>query len=121
MTFAGGPSLVGTAALLGYAKRVFEANERTPSKGWTALAAGSVLALWMLVFVGWSAPTVLRSWTAHGVPEVSLVLLSATWVAAIGLVGLLLVRSRAAARYLTEAYRGSEGPWLVRVFRRVLA
>lgn len=120
MTFAGGPSMIGTAGLLAYARKVLDSSERDPSKGWLALGAGVALMAWMAVFLTWAAPTVLRSWRADGDANVTLVLLSVTWLAAGVLVVLLLRGAPSAARYLTEAYREGEGPWLVRVLRRVV-
>jgi hypothetical protein len=116
LTFVGGPSALGTAALLAYTKKIFEGRDRRPGPGWTALVAGLALIVWMIVFVVWAAPTVFRSWAADGSPDVTLVLLSVTWFLAVSLVGLMLLRSPVAGRYLIEAYREGDGPWLVRRF-----
>lgn len=67
-----------------------------------------------------ACPTVLRSWTAGGEVQPKLVLLTATWLAAIGLLGTALAKAPAAARYLSESYRTGEGLWLVRMMRRLL-
>ena len=49
-----------------------------------------------------------------------LVLLSATWFAALGLLIAALAKAPAVARYLSESYRQDEGPWAVRMIRRLL-
>lgn len=120
LTFAGGPSLLGTAALLAYLGKVLASSDRKPQKAWTALGAGVLLVAWLAVFVVWAAPTVTSTWTADGPADVTLVLLSATWFIAIALVALLLYRSPDLGRCLTESYRAGEGPWLVRWLRRNL-
>ena len=58
LTFAGGPSLLGTAALLAYLGKVLASSDRKPQKAWTALGAGVLLVAWLAVFVVWAAPTV---------------------------------------------------------------
>lgn len=120
LTFAGGPSMLGTVALLAYTRKVFEGSERRAAAGWTALGAGLLLVVWLVVFILWAAPTVFGSWRSDGPADVTLVMLSVTWSIAIGFVSLLLFRSPVAARFLTEAYRSGEGPWLVRMLRKVL-
>lgn len=120
MTFAGGPSIVGTAVLLGYVRKILSSVERSPTKGWLALTGGVALTVWMAIFLVWALPTVLRSWGADGDANVQLVLLSVTWFAAAALVVLLVARAPLAARYLTEAYRQGEGPCLVRRLRQLL-
>jgi hypothetical protein len=121
MTVVAGPSLLGTAALLTYAKKVFDAPERKPAKGWLAVLAGLALCAWMTVFVVWAAPTVVRSWTSDGEANATLALLSATWLVALGFILVLLVRFPTAARYLAEAYRTDQGPLPVRLLRRMFS
>ncbi len=120
LTLAGGPSILGVGALLGYARNVLASNERHSGKGWRTLGAGLLLVGWLVVFVGWAAPTVLRSWFADGSPEVPLVLLSATWVAAIGLLIAAILKAPEVARYVSESYRVGEGPAAVRLLRRLI-
>lgn len=120
LTFAGGPSILSVVVLLGYARSVLNSSDRTPAKGWLTLGAGVLLCGWMLLFLALACPTVLRSWSWHGDVQPKLVLLSATWFAAIGLLVTALAKAPSAARYLSESYHAGEGPWLVRVIRRVL-
>jgi len=120
LTFAGGPSILGVGALLGYGRGVLKGSDRTPAKGWLTLGAGLLLCGWLLLFLALACPTVLRSWTASGEVQPKLVLLTATWLAAIGLLGTALAKAPAAGRYLSESYRAGEGPWLVRVMRRLV-
>ena len=74
----------------------------------------------MLAFLVLACPTVWRSWFADGAVQPKLVLLSATWFAAIGLLGLCLWKARAVGRYLSESYHRGEGPWPVRQLRRLI-
>ena len=74
---------------------------------------------WLLVFLIWATSTVFESWGAMGPANVYLVLLSATWFIGLGLVVIVLAHTRRVARYLTEAYRDGEEPWLVRQLRKV--
>jgi hypothetical protein len=120
LTFAGGPSILGVGALLGYARGVLTGDERSPGRGWLTLGAGVLLCGWMLAFLALACPTVWRSWSAGGPVDPKLVLLSATWLAAIGLLAVCLLNARALARYLSESYRQGEGPWLVRMLRRLI-
>jgi hypothetical protein len=119
LTFAGGPSLLGVGVLLGYARGVLGNSERTPAKGWLTLGAGVLLGGWMLAFLLLACPTVWRSWSAGGAVQPKLVLLSATWFAAVGLLGVCLWKARAVGEYLSESYHQGEGPWLVRRIRRL--
>lgn len=66
MTFVGGPSLLGIAAMTKFSGEVLNDRARVPRKGWLALGAELVVALWMVLFVVLSAPTMLRSWTTDG-------------------------------------------------------
>jgi hypothetical protein len=120
LTFAGGPSILGVAALLGYARGVLTSSERTPGKGWLTLGAGLLLGGWMLAFLLLACPTVWRSWFAHGAVQPKLLLLSATWLAAIGLLGVCLWKARAVGEYLCDSYHQGEGPWLVLMLRRLI-
>jgi hypothetical protein len=120
LTFAGGPSIVSVAILLRYARCVLNGSDRTPAKGWLALGAGVLLCGWMLLFLGLACPTVWRSWFAGGSVEPKLVLLSAAWFAAIGLLAVCLWKARAVGRYLSESYHKGEGPWLLRMLRRLI-
>lgn len=120
LTFAGGPSILGVAALLGYARGVLTSSDRTPGKGWLTLGAGLLLGGWMLAFLLLALPTVWRSWFASGSVQPNLLLLSATWFAAIGLLGVCLWKARAVGAYLAESYHSGEGPWPVRIIRRLL-
>ncbi len=120
LTFFGGPSIVGVAALLTYARGVLDSSERTPARGWRTLGAGVLLCVWMLVFLALACTSVLRSWTSHGAVQPKLVLLSATWFVAIGLLVVCVVKARAVGQYLSESYHQGECPWLVRLIRRLL-
>jgi len=120
LKLAGGPSILGIGALLGYARGVLKADDRTPGKGWLTLGAGLLLCGWLLVFLALACPTVLRSWQADGDLQPVLVLLTATWFVAVGLLVAALWQARAVARYLSESYRQDEGPWLVRQLRRLI-
>jgi hypothetical protein len=120
LTLAGGPSILGVGALLAYARGVLKSNERVPVKGWLTMGAGIALTLWLLMFLGLAAPTVFGSWSAEGDPQASLILLSATWFAAIALLVSAVIKGPGVARYLSEAYRQGEGPWLVSVIRRMI-
>lgn len=120
LTFAGGPSILSVAVLLTYARGVLNSSDRVPGKGWLTLGAGVLLCGWMLLFLGLACPTVLRSWTSHGDVQPKLVLLSATWFAAIGLLVTAVAKAPSVARYLSDSYRQGEGPWLVRIMRRML-
>jgi len=120
LILAGGPSILGVGALLKYARGVLNSNERAPVKGWPTLGAGIVLSFWLLMFLGLAAPTVFGSWSADGDPQASLILLSATWFAAIALLVSAVIKGPEVARYLSEAYRQGEGPWLVSIIRRMI-
>jgi hypothetical protein len=120
LTFAGGPSILGVLTLLGYARGVLDSSERSPAKGWRTLGAGVLLCGWMLAFLALAGPTVWRSWFADGAVEPKLALLSATWLTAIGLLVGCLVKARAVAEYLADSYHQGDGPWLVRLIRRLL-
>jgi hypothetical protein len=120
LTFAGGPSILGVGALLGYARTVLKSDDRTPAKGWLTLGAGVLLCAWMALFLALACPTVWRSWFADGAVQPKLLLLSATWFAAIGLLGACLWKARAVGQYLSESYHQGEGFWLIRLIRRIL-
>jgi hypothetical protein len=120
LTFAGGPSILGVSVLLGYARGVLDSSERNPGKGWRTLGAGVLLCAWMLAFLVLACPTVWRSWFADGPVQPKLALLTASWFAAIGLLGVCLVKARSVAEYLAESYHQDEGPWPVRFVRRIL-
>jgi hypothetical protein len=120
LKLAGGPSILGVGALLGYARGVLKSNERTPGKGWLTLGAGVLVCGWTIVFLALAGPTMLRSWKAPGDVQPVLVLLTATWFAAVGLLMAALTRAPAVARYLAESYHAGEGPWLVRMLRRLI-
>lgn len=120
MTLAGGPSILGVGALLKYAGGVLRSEEREPRKGWLTLGAGIGLCVWLLIFLVLAAPTVFRSWSADGNLQASLVLLSATWFAAVCLLVAAVIKGPELARYLSEAYRHGEGPWLVKIIRRMI-
>jgi hypothetical protein len=121
MTLVGGPPIVGVGALLTYARGVLKSNARVPAKGWRTMGAGIALCAWLLLFIGLAAPTVFRSWPVEGDPQSSLILLSATWVAALVLLVTVISKGPEVARYLSEAYRQGEGPWLVLVMRRMIS
>jgi hypothetical protein len=74
----------------------------------------------MLAFLLLACPTVWRSWSADGAVQPRLLLLSATWFAAIGLLVVCLWKAQAVGRYLADSYHRGEGPWPVRIIRRLL-
>jgi hypothetical protein len=83
--------------------------------------AGLLLLIWLALFVILAMPTVLASWTARGNVQPTLVLLSATWLIAIGLTVVAILRAKIVAQYLVDSYPPEADPWLVRRFRSWLA
>lgn len=120
MTFVAGPSILGLAAVVSYVRKALGSSERDPTKGWLSLGAGVLLVSWLCVFLTWAAPTMLRSWSAGGDPKVPLVLLSASWFVAVGMLVTAVLNAPQLARYLSESYRTDEGPWPVRAIRWLL-
>ena len=120
MTLAGGPSTLGTAAIYAWTQATLRNTNRDPARGWTALGASLLLAGWLIVFVVLAIPTVVASWDNSGDPNPTLILLSATWLVALPLIVIAAKLTLSAVRYLDEAYRVDEGPWLIRQLRRVL-
>lgn len=120
IAFAGGPSIVGVGAVLAYLARTLSDRKRDARKGWLALGAGFLLLVWLVLFVILAASTVLASWMARGNVEPTLVLLSATWLVAFGLMFILIRNAKVVAQYLVDSYPPDKDPWLVRLFRRRL-
>lgn len=121
LTLAGGPSILGVTALLGYLRGVLSDSRRIPRKGWTSLGAGLVLLAWLSVFLVWASPTVWQSWFAQGDPKIHLFLLSATWVLAGGLVMLAVRKGRDVLTYISESYHSTDDFLALRMVRRVVA
>lgn len=119
ITFVGGPSLLGIAAMIKFSGEVLNDAARVPRKGWLALGAEVLVVLWMVLFVGLSAPTMLRSWTADGSVEPTLVLLSATAVVAVAVLGVSASRVMPTLRYVDESYRTDEDWWAITLVRRL--
>lgn len=119
ITLAGGPSIFGVAALLGYLAATLAKPEREPRKGWYLLGGGLLLIAWLVMFVIIAAPTVFASWTGGGVMNPNLVLLSATWLIVIVLAIVLVAHTNTVATYLAESYPDGQGPWMVRLIRRL--
>lgn len=119
MTFVGGPSLLGIAAMTKFSGDVLTDPTRVPRKGWLALGAEVLVVLWMVLFVGLSAPTMLRSWTADGSVEPTLVLLTATALVAVAVVGMSASRVMPTLRYVDESYRTEDDGWAITLVRRL--
>jgi hypothetical protein len=119
MTFVGGPSLVGIAAMTKFSGEVLNDLARVPRKGWLALGAEVVVVLWMVLFVAVAAPTMVRSWTADGPVEPTLVLLSATGFVAIAVLGMSASRIGPTLRYVDESYRTDDHGWGIDLVRKL--
>jgi hypothetical protein len=117
MTFVGGPSLVGIAAMTKFSSDVLNDRARQARKGWLALGAEAAVVLWMSLFVALSVPTIVRSWTADGSVEPTLVLLNATAVVAIAVFGLSVSRLPPTLEYLDESYRADDHRWTIEFVR----
>jgi protein-S-isoprenylcysteine O-methyltransferase Ste14 len=118
MTIVGGPSLLGIAAMTTFSGNVLHDPARVQRKGWLALGAEVSVVIWMLFFVGLSAPTMLRSWTADGSIEPTLVLLTATAVVALAVLGISASRVMPTLRYVDESYRTDDNGWAITLVRR---
>ncbi len=92
---------------------------RVPRKGWFALGAEVSVVLWMVLFVALSAPTMLRSWTADGSVEPTLVLLTATAIVALAVLGMSASRVMPTLRYVDESYRTDDNGWAITLVRRL--
>lgn len=121
ITLAGGPSIFGVAALLGFLASTLAKPERDPRKGWYLLGGGLLLTSWLLMFIIIAAPAVFASWTSNGALAPALVLLSATWIVTITLAIVLVAHTKAVATYLADSYPPAEGPWPVQCIRRLLS
>ncbi len=119
MTFVGGPSLIGIAAMTKFSGDVLNDSARVPRKGWLALGAEVIVVLWMALFVALSAPTMLRSWTADGPVEPTLVLLTATAVVAVAVLGMSASRITRTLGYIDESYRADAQGWAIESLRRL--
>ena len=51
ITLAGGPSIFGVAALLGFLASTLAKTERDPRKGWYLLGGGLLLTGWLVMFI----------------------------------------------------------------------
>lgn len=120
ITLAGGPSIFGVAALLGFLASTLAKPERDPRKGWYLVGGGLLLTSWLLMFIIIAAPAVLASWTSNGVLSPTLVLLSATWLITITLTIVLVTHTKAVVTYLADSYSPGEGPRPVELMRRLL-
>ncbi|GAA3716312.1 hypothetical protein GCM10022204_40050 [Microlunatus aurantiacus] len=120
ITLAGGPSIFGVAALLGFLASTLAKTERDPRKGWYLLGGGLLLTGWLVMFIVIAAPTVVASWTATGVVSPTFVLLSATWLVTIVLTIVLVSHTRAVLVYLTDSYPPGAGPRSVKLFRSLV-
>ena len=119
MTFVGGPSLLGIAAMTKFSGKVLNDPARVPRNGWLALGAEVSVVLWMVLFLGLSAPTMLRSWTADGAVEPTLVLLNATALVAIAVLGMSASRVMPTLRYVDDSYRTDDNGWAITFVRRL--
>lgn len=120
ITLAGGPSIFGVAALLGFLASTLAKPERDPRKGWYLLGGGLLLTSWLLMFIIIAAPAVFASWTGNGAVAPAFVLLSATWIVTITLTIVLIAHTKAVAAYLADSYPPAEGPRAVKLIRRLL-
>lgn len=119
MTFVGGPSLVGIAAMTKFSGDILDDPARVPRKGWLALGAEVMVVLWMALFVALAAPTMVRSWMADGPVEPTLVLLSATAVVAIAVLGMCASRISPTLHYVDESYRADDHGWAIDLVREL--
>jgi len=119
MTFVGGPSLVGIAAMTKFSGDVLNDLARVPRKGWLALGAEVIVVLWMALFVALAAPTMMRSWTADGAVEPTLVLLNATTVVAAAVLSMSVSRIAPTLRYIDESYREDDHGWAIDLVRKL--
>lgn len=118
ITFVGGPSLIGIAAMTKFSGDVLNDPARVPRKGWLALGAEVVVVLWMTLFVSLSLPIMVRSWTGDGPVEPTLVLLNATAIVAIGVFCMSVARIPPTFRYLDESYRADDQGAAIDLIRR---
>ena len=119
MTFVGGPSLLGIAGMTKFSSDVLKDRSRAPRKGWLAVGAEVLVVLWMALFVALSATTMVRSWTADGAVEPTLVLLTATAVVAIAVLVMSASRVAPTLRYIDESYRADDHGSAIDLVRRL--
>jgi hypothetical protein len=119
MTFVGGPALVGIAAMTKFSSEVLNDPARVPRKGWLALGAEVIVVLWMALFVALAVPTMVRSWTADGPVEPTLVLLSATAFAAVAVLGMSASRMESTLHYVDESYPPDDHGWAIDLVRKL--
>jgi hypothetical protein len=119
MTFVAGPSLLGIATMMKFSGEVLKDRARVPRTGWLALGAEVVVALWTALFVVLAAPTMLRSWTADGAVEPTLVLLTATALVAIGVLAVSASRVMPTLRYVDDSHRPDDHGWAIDLIRRL--
>jgi hypothetical protein len=118
MTFVGGPALIGIAAMTKFSGDVLRDDSRAPRQGWLALGAELMVAVWMVIFLILAAPTVYESWTTDGRLEPTLVLLSATAAASVGVLGFATSRVAPTVRLIDESYRADASGTSIKLIRR---
>ncbi len=118
IALAAGPAVVGVGGLLLWASRVLADRRRDSTKGWWIICVGCVVCLWSMIFVLLALPVVVGSWVIDGEFNPRLLLLNASWVVSLGVIGVVGWKTPSALRYLLACYRPSDTPAVLRPLRR---